>query len=60
VISVVVLQNTMDLLNGEPGSCNESCVTCIVDGIEVIGILAEGVSDISDVADQEITTIPAI
>jgi len=38
VISVVVLQNGMDLLQGEPGSCNESCVTCTLDGNEVIGI----------------------
>jgi len=59
VISVVVLQNGMDLLQGEPGSCNKSWVTCTLDGIEVILIEAERLSDISEVADQE-TTIPAI
>jgi len=52
VISVVVLQNTMDLLQGELGSCNKSCVTCALE--------AERVSDMSEVADQETTTIPAI
>ena len=44
----------------ELGSCNESCVTCTLDGNEVIGVVAEGVSDISDVAHQETTTISAI
>ena len=43
----------------ERGSCNESCVTCTLDENEVIGIEAERVSDISEVADKE-TTIPAI
>jgi len=50
----------MDLLQGEPGSCNESFVTCTLDGNEVIGIEAERVSDISELADQEMPTIPAI
>jgi len=60
VISVVVLQNCMDLLNSEPGSSNETRVTSTVDGKEVTGIEAERVSDISEVADQETVTIPAI
>jgi len=60
VISVVVLQNSMDLLNCEPGSSNETRVTSTVDGKEVTGIEAERVSDVSEVADQETTTIPAI
>jgi len=38
VISVVVLQNTMDLLNSEPGSSNETRVTSTVDRKEVTGI----------------------
>ena len=59
MISVVVLQNSMDLLHGEPGSCNKSCVTCTLDGNEVIGIEAGRVSVISEVANQEMT-IPAI
>ena len=59
MLSVVVLRNSMDLVESEPGSCNESCVTCMLDGNEVIGIEAERVSVTSEVADQE-TTIPAI
>ena len=60
MISVVVLQNSMDLLNSEPGSSNETRVTSTVDGKEVTGIEAERVSDVSEVADQETVTIPAI
>jgi len=60
VISVVVLQNTMDLLNSEPGSSNETRVTSTVEGKEVTGREAERVSDILEVADQETTTVPAI
>jgi hypothetical protein len=53
VISVVVLQNSMDLLNSEPGSSNETQVTSTVGGEEVTGIETERVLDISEVADQE-------
>jgi len=60
VISVVVLENSMDLLNSELGSCNETRVTSTVDGKNVTGIEAERVTDISEVADQERVTIPAI
>ena len=60
MICVVVSQNRMDLLNGEPGSSNETRVTSTVDGKEVTGVEAERVSDISEVADQETVTIPAI
>jgi hypothetical protein len=60
VISVVDLQNGMDLLKGELGSSNETGVTSTLHGNEVIGIEAESLSDVSDIADQETTTIPAI
>ena len=60
MISVVVLQNHTDLLNGELGSSDETRVTSTLDGKEVIGIEAERVSDISEVAGQESTTIPAV
>jgi len=60
VISVVVLQNSMDLLNSGPGSSKETRVTSTVDGKEVTGIEAERLSDISEVADQEAVTISAI
>jgi hypothetical protein len=59
VIGVLDLQNGMDLLKGEPGSSNERCVTSTLVGNEVIGIKAETVSDVSEVADQE-TTVPMI
>jgi len=38
VISVVVLRNHTDLLNGELGSSDESCVTSTVDGNKVTSI----------------------
>jgi len=60
VISVVVLQTSMDLLNSEPGSSNETRVTSTVDGKEMTGIEAERASELSEVADQETVTIPAI
>jgi hypothetical protein len=60
VISLVVLQNSMDLLNGELGSSDETRVTSTLDGNEVIVVEAERVSEISEVADQETATTPAI
>jgi len=60
VISVVVLQNQMDVLNGEPGSSNDSCLSSKLDGNEVIGTEDGRLSEISEVADQETTTIPGI
>jgi len=36
VISMVVLQNGMDLLNSELGSCNETCVRPTHDGNECL------------------------
>jgi len=59
VISVVVLQNNMDLLYSGLGSSNKTRVTSSVDGKEVTGIEAERVSDVSEVADQE-TTFPVM
>jgi len=60
VISVVVLQTSMDLLKSELGSSNETRVTSTVDGKDVTGIETERASDISEAADQETVTIPAI
>ena len=60
MICVMVLQNSMDLLQGEPGSCDETGVTSALDGNEVIGVDAEMVSDVSEVADQQTVTIPAV
>ena len=59
VISVVVLQNGMDLLQGAFSSTSKTCVTSTVDGNEN-GIEAERVSDVTKEEDQEPTTIPLI
>ena len=60
MISVVVLQNSMDLLKGEVGSYSKTCVTSTVDGNEAIGVKAERVLDITEEEDQETTTITVI
>jgi hypothetical protein len=57
---VVVLQNGMDLVNGELGSCSETCVTSNVDVKEVNGTEAETVADINEEEFQEPMTIPTI
>ena len=36
MISVLVLQNNMDVVNGEPGSSSDSCLTSTLDGNEVL------------------------
>jgi hypothetical protein len=53
VISVVVLQNGIVLLNSELGSSDETHVTSTLDGNEVIGIEAERVSHITEEEDQQ-------
>jgi len=60
VISVVVLQSSMELLNDGLGSCNKTRVTSTLAGNEVIGIEAEKVTHITEEEDQEPTTFPAI
>jgi len=61
VISVVVLQNSMDLVYSEPGSSNETQVTSTLAGNKMIGIEAEKVTHITEEEeDQKPTTIPAI
>ena len=50
----------MDLLQGEPHSCNETNETNTLDGNQVASVEAERVSHTSEVADQEPTTNPAI
>jgi hypothetical protein len=60
VISVVVLQNRMDLLQGELCSTSETCVTSTVNGKEVTGVETERVSYIKKEEDEEPTTIPEI
>jgi len=58
VISVVVLQNSMDLLKGEVGSSADTRGTSAVVGKEVTGVEAERGSVIKEEEDQEATTIP--
>jgi hypothetical protein len=60
VISVAVLQNSMDILKGELVSSTETYATCTVDGNQVTGIEAERVSVIKEEEDQEARTFPLI
>jgi len=45
MICVVVLQNCMDCVQGETGSCSETCVMCDADGSEEVGIKVEEAID---------------
>jgi hypothetical protein len=60
VISVVVLQNGMDLVKSELGSSNKTCVTSTLDGNTVTSIEADMVSHVTEEEDQEPRTIPVI
>jgi len=48
MICVVVLQNCMGFVEGETGSCSETCVTCDVDGTEEVSIEVEDVIDLKE------------
>jgi len=48
MICVVVLQNCMGFVEGETGSCSETCVTCDGDGTEEVSIKVEEAIDIKD------------
>jgi len=60
VISVVGLQNNMDLLEGDRDSCDESFGTCTLGGNRVTSIEAERSLNITNEEDQVPVTIPAI
>ena len=60
MISVVVLQNSKDLLKGELDSSNKTYATSTVDGNEAIGVEAERVLDITEEGDHDPTTVTAI
>ena len=60
MISVVVLQNGMDLVKGELGSSNQTCVKSTLDGNTVASIQAEMVSHVTEEEDEEPRTIPVI
>jgi hypothetical protein len=59
VISVVVLQNGMNLRKGERSSCSDTCVISTVDGNQVTGREARRVSSVTE-EDRESTTIAEI
>ena len=48
MIYVVMLQNCMGFVEGETGSCSETCVMCDVDGTEEFSIKVEEAIDIKD------------
>jgi len=60
VISVVVLQNGMDLRKGERGSSSDTCVTSTVDGNQVTGKECERVSSVTEEEDHEPMAIAEI
>jgi len=60
VTSLVILQNSMDLLKGEVGSTNKRYATSTVDGNDANGREAEMVLDTTGEMDQDGTTITAI
>ena len=60
MISVVVLQNDMDLLKGEFGSSSKRYATSTVDGNDAVGVEAERVLDITDEGHQDPTTFTPI
>ena len=48
MICVVVLQNCMCCVEGETGSCSETCVTCDFDATDDVSIKVEEATDIKD------------
>jgi hypothetical protein len=60
VISVVIFQNSMELVKGELDSYSEISATSSVDRNEVIVKEAERVTNIKEEEDQEPTTIAVI
>ena len=58
MICVVLLQNCMGFVEGETGSCIETCVTCDVDGTEDVSIKVEGAIDMKDEIPEAISFPP--
>jgi hypothetical protein len=48
MICVVVLQNCVGFVDGETGSCSETCVTCDGDGTGEVNIKVEDIIDIKE------------
>ena len=60
MISVVVLQNSKDLLKGEVDSSSKTCATSTLVGNEAICVEAERLLDITEGEDQEAMPITVI
>ena len=58
MICVVVLQNCMGFVEGETGTCSETCVMCDVDRTEDVGIKVEEAVDVKDEIPEAITFPP--
>ena len=56
MISVMVLQNYVDFVEGETGSSSETCVMCAVDGTEEISVEVEEELDIKDEITEAVTS----
>jgi hypothetical protein len=55
MIFVVVLQNCVETVEGETGSCSETCVMCDADGTEEVCIKVEEATDTRGEIPQAIT-----
>ena len=55
MICVVVLQNCVETVEGENGSCSETCIMCDADGTEEVGIKVEETIDRRGEIPQAIT-----
>jgi hypothetical protein len=58
VITVVLLQNRIDLRSGEHGCNSGMCATSSEVGNEVISVQLEGVTKVTDQEDREAMTSP--
>ena len=55
---MAVLQNCMGFVDGETGSCSETCVMCDVEGTEEVSIKVEDELDIKDEMPEAISFPP--
>jgi hypothetical protein len=58
MICLVVLQDCLDFVEGETGSCSETCVTFDVDGTEEVNTKVEEAIDIKDEIPEPTIFIP--
>jgi hypothetical protein len=56
--SMMVLQDCMDVVKGDPGSCNEACSESSDDGNQVYGLKIEEDTDIKEEDDSEQINCP--